>query len=329
VRRRDIVVIGASAGGVTTVKELVRRLPTRLDAAVMIVVHVPPSRNSVLPQILARVCPLHVAHAEDGDLIEACRVYVAPPDQHLLIQDGRLRLFRGPRENHNRPAIDMLFRSAAHVYGDRVIGVILSGSLDDGSDGLRLIKQAGGIAIVQDPDQAEFGEMPENAMLATSVDYRVRVEEIASLLNNLTSAEIPAMVEQEHPLDARDQPDHLIMPQQTAGDAAVAFSCPDCGGVLREVSDQEPLRYQCRVGHGYTADSLLASQSETVEQALWTAVRAMDEGADVASRLARRAGRRSRIAWVSKYEARASELKASARVIRQLLEGDVPADVPQ
>src|SRR5437660_7499134 len=192
---RDIIVIGASAGGVAALQEVVARLPEDLPATVLIVVHVPAWYPSVLPKILSRAGPLRASHARDGEAIECGRIYVAPPDHHLLISDGRLRLARGPRENHNRPAIDPLFRSAADAFGARVIGVVLSGSLGDGTAGLQAVKTAGGVAAVQDPSEAAFPDMPASALAWVKMDHCAAIEDIGPLLARLVSEEVVEMPE--------------------------------------------------------------------------------------------------------------------------------------
>jgi two-component system chemotaxis response regulator CheB len=318
-RHRDMIVIGGSAGGVAALQEVVARLPRELPAAVLIVVHVPAWYPSALPRILSRAGPLPASHARDGEEIGCGRIYVAPPDHHLLIDDGRLHLTRGARENHNRPAIDPLFRSAAEAFGRRVIGVVLSGLLGDGTGGLEAVKAGGGLAIVQDPSDARFPDMPASAMARVKMDHSVCIEAMGPLLAKLVSEEVVEMPELLHDDDATGN-EHLVTPQQTAGEDAVVFGCPDCGGVLRQTGEGELLHYRCRVGHAYSVEALLESQSDAIENALWTAVRSMDDSADVAKRLAERAGQHSRPEWVRKYEAQSRDLLASAGVIRRLLE---------
>ncbi len=182
---RDIVVIGASAGGVESLRSLVRGLSPDLPAAVFVVMHVQPYAVSRLPEILARSCPLPVDHARDGDRIVPGRIYVAPPDRHLLLRPGRVELTRGPRENHTRPAVDPLFRSAARAYGRRVAGVVLSGALYDGAAGVLAVKTRGGAAVVQDPTEAAVDGMPRSALRLVEVDHVLPVAEIAPLLVRL------------------------------------------------------------------------------------------------------------------------------------------------
>src|SRR5689334_21556883 len=195
----DIIVIGASAGGISTLSELVKLLPEDLDAAVFVVVHIPRHSSNLLPRILSRKGVLPASSPVEGEKIERGRIYVAPPDQHMLIKPGRIRLVHGPRENGSRPAIDPLFRTAARVYGQRVVGVVLSGTLDDGTAGLIAIKRRGGIAIAQDPDEALYAGMPTSAIEHHTVDYVLPVSEIASTLIALTS--MPRSTEGVEPVD--------------------------------------------------------------------------------------------------------------------------------
>jgi two-component system chemotaxis response regulator CheB len=187
--KRDIIVIGASAGGVQALQQLVQTLPPDLAAAVFVVLHTSPWAPSLLPQILSRSGPLPAAHARDGEGIERGRIYVAPPDHHLLLERDRTVLWKGPKENRFRPAINVLFRSAAGAYGERVTGVILTGALDDGSAGLWWISRQGGVALVQDPDEAQIDEMPRSALTYVSSAYVARLSEMGSFLTRLSTGE--------------------------------------------------------------------------------------------------------------------------------------------
>lgn len=281
---RDIIVVGASAGGVQALTKLVSELPLNLQAAVFIVLHVRADAPSLLPAILSRDAKLPVAHARDGEQIVPGKVYVAPPDQHLLIEDGRVKLVHGPKENLHRPSIDVLFRSAARWGGPRVIGVVLTGARDDGATGMRLIKQRGGIAIVQDPSEAPFPSMPMSVLQTVKVDYSLPLSAISPLLNELSKQTIE---EGEYPV-----PDEIEIESRIAGQNLDAsellasverigrisrLTCPDCHGALWEILDDDMLRYRCHVGHAFSADSLSEGQSEMLEVALWSAVRALEE----------------------------------------------------
>lgn len=288
----DMIVIGASAGGVEALMMVVRGLPRDLPAALFVVLHTPPSGESALPQILSHAGPLPVAHPRDGDPIEHGRIYVAPPDYHLLIERDRIRLVRGPRENRYRPAVDPLFRSAARAYGPRVIAVVLSGMLDDGAAGIAAVHARGGIGIVQDPNDALFPSMPTSAMRYDTPQHVAPARDIGPLLARLAreptrtaEKEVPEVMEKETEIaemkmGALNDPDKPGTPS--------VFGCPECGGVLWEMRDGPMLRYRCRVGHAYTADSLLSEQSTHLEAALWAALRGLEEKASLVHRLADR-----------------------------------------
>jgi two-component system chemotaxis response regulator CheB len=277
-----IVVIGASSGGIEALRKLVPGLPRDFPAPICVVVHTAPEAVGVLDVLLRRAGALPASNAAAGERLQAGRIYVAPPDHHLLVEPGALHLSRGPKENRFRPAIDPLFRSAAQVYGPGAVGVILSGSLDDGTAGLRTIKQLGGIAVVQDPSDALYPSMPQSALNHIEVDHVVPVSDIAPLLTQLVSRsldEMPRRVPLEVEVEVK------IAKEQSALDAGIGeigvpspFTCPECHGVLLRLKDASPLRFRCHTGHGYTADSLIAALNERIEDVLWTAVRTLQEG---------------------------------------------------
>jgi two-component system chemotaxis response regulator CheB len=248
----DIIVIGASAGGVQALVTLVGSLPQKLAAAIFVVLHIPAESPSLLSDILSRSGPLMAVPAVDCMDIEHRRIYVAPPDQHLLIERGHVRVVRGPRENRHRPAADPLFRSAARVYGPRVVGVILTGALDDGTAGLLTVKRQGGIAVVQDPDEALYPSMPMSALANVAVDYRLPLSKIGPLLVRLAGEQVEE--NGEHPVSKdmeiklEDMDVETLHNDERAGKPS-GFSCPECGGVLWEIEDGDLLRFRCRVGH--------------------------------------------------------------------------------
>jgi two-component system chemotaxis response regulator CheB len=318
-----IIVIGASSGGIEALSDVVSRLPEDLPAAVFVVVHVPPRSISVLPDILNRAGPLTAAHAKDNEKIKPGRIYVARPDFHMLIQDGSIRLVRGPRENNTRPAIDPTFRTAARVYGPRVVGVVLSGALDDGAAGLYAIKQRGGVAVVQDPQDALFPDMPQNAIAAVEVDHVLPKIEIAAVLNRLArepvkdaAGAVSDQMEKETEIE-----DVAMQSEEEKPGKPSVYGCPECGGVLWELHDGEMLRFRCRVGHGYTSEGLLSEQSESLDETLWSAYRALQENASLARRLAERAkSNRGSKELIRRFEKRASDAAEQARAIRKLLQ---------
>ena len=274
---KDIVVVGSSAGGVEALQRLCAALPADFPAALFVAQHLSPSARSVLPQLLDRVGPLPAASPEDGDTIEAGRIYVAGPDRHMLLRPGKVLMRRGPNENRTRPAVNALFRSAAIAYGGRVTGVVLTGLLDDGTDGLIAIKAAGGLSVVQDPADAEWPSMPSNALKRDHVDHTVAVTELGGLLNRLVrekageSVPLPDAYLVEDRIAAQE---FAVMESDIVTPGAPShISCPDCGGVLNQIDMQEEIRFRCQVGHAYTPLGLAVAQSEELERALSIAAR--------------------------------------------------------
>jgi two-component system, chemotaxis family, protein-glutamate methylesterase/glutaminase len=318
----DIIVIGASAGGVEAISSVVAQLPRDLPAAVLIVLHVSRGR-SVLPEILTRAGQLPAIHPDDGDPLEYGRVYVAPPDHHLTVEPGRVRVMHGPTENGCRPAIDPLFRSAARVYGPRVIGVVLTGALDDGTAGLAAVKEAGGLAIVQDPDNAFAPSMPRSARAFVQVDQVLPVGEIGVLLTSLTREQtgLPPVDTGPHVVAMEPDlaPPQLALQESDRPGKVSIFTCPECHGTLWEADERGIVRYRCRVGHVYSAESMLAAQTDSVDRALWTALRSMEERAALTQRLADRARARQHQFVARAFDERARLADANAAVIRELL----------
>ena len=266
---KDIVVVGASAGGVAPLQTLVRQFKADTPAAVFVVLHLPPSHTSYLPAVLGAHCELSVKHAVDGEKIQHGHVYIAPPDRHLVIESGHIHLSAAPRENRARPAINPLFRSAALTYGPRVIGVILSGMLDDGTAGLWEIKRQGGVAVVQEPDDAQFNQMPKSALANVPVDYKVPIKDIGALLVTLIgqpSLSLKGGVEAQ-----MGEPTRL--------------TCPDCHGPIERFRLGPITEYKCRVGHAYGPESMLAAHDDAEERALWSAIESLEEGADLADEI--------------------------------------------
>jgi two-component system chemotaxis response regulator CheB len=274
-------------------------------------------------------------HPHDGQSIQPGRIYVAPPDHHLLIEDGRVRLTRGPRENRNRPAADVLFRTAARAYGPRVVGVVLSGSLDDGTAGLVAIKSQGGLAVVQDPAEALSPGMPSNARDHVAVDHCLPVAELAALLARLAREPIPkpdrsqAVTRQlaeeadmaELDVEELQNPDRPVKPS--------VFGCPDCGGVLWELEDGNLIHFRCRVGHAWSPDSLMAEQVEALDGALWTALRALEENAALSRRLATQAEQRGFHRAAARFREQQRNGEQHALVIRKVLLGHKDPPPPE
>lgn len=318
------MVIGTSSGGVEALRRLAGDLPPDLPAALFVVMHVPEWAPSGLPGILSRAGPLKAVHPEDGDRIEKGRIYVAPPDFHLLVERGRVRLARGPKENRYRPAVDTLFRTAALAYGPRVVGVVLSGALNDWTAGLQAVKQRGGVAVVQDPGDALFSGMPESALEYVGADHCLPMEKIAPLLVRLSGE--PAKEEGVYPV-----PDDMELESRIAGLDPTAidsderpgelsrFTCPECSGPLYEIQSGDLVRFRCRVGHAFTAESMLYDKYDEVEKALYAALNTLEESALMADRLAARSHEHQHGHAATRFERRAEDARQQARIIRQVL----------
>jgi two-component system chemotaxis response regulator CheB len=278
--KKDIIVIGGSAGGFDAIKTLITGLPTDFNASIFIVWHMHPETAGILPEVLSRLQSIPATNAYNGETVEPRHIYVAPPDHHMMLEGDIIRLSRGPKENRFRPAVDPLFRSAAYIYRSRVIGVVLSGALDDGTSGLWSVKQYGGTAIVQDPKDALVPAMPASAMKAVNVDFVVPVTEIPGLLAELARTPAGAVaIEENNSIITREinialQNNHGI---ELFG-APTRFTCPECHGSLSVINDGERIRYRCHTGHAFSADCLLEGISENIEESLWNAIRGVEEG---------------------------------------------------
>jgi two-component system chemotaxis response regulator CheB len=274
---KDIVVVGSSAGGVDALQRLCAALPPDFPAALFIAQHLSPSARSVLPQLLDRAGPLSARSPVDGQVIEHGHIYVAAPDHHMLVREGRILMRRGPNENRTRPAVNALFRSAAVHYGARVIGIVLTGLLDDGTDGLIAIKAAGGTSVVQDPEDAEWPSMPRNALKRDHVDHCLPLVELAPLLRRLVDQEAgPSLpLPPEYRIEDRiaAQEFAVMEPDIVTPGAPSHISCPDCGGVLNHIEADKEIRFRCQVGHAFTPVGLAAAQNDELERALSIAVR--------------------------------------------------------
>jgi two-component system chemotaxis response regulator CheB len=326
---RDLIVIGGSAGSLDVLKMLVRGLPPDLPAALCITRHITSHAPNVLPQILAKHATLPTLSAVDGAELRPGHIYVAPPDHHLLVAPGHVRVTRSATENRFRPAIDPLFRSAALAYGPRVVGVILSGALDDGTAGLWAVKQRGGIAIVQDPQEAQHSSMPQSAMTYVPVDYCLAAAAIAPRLIHL----VQEVIEEE---GATPVPEELrietrIAMEDNALESGLMdlghlspFTCPECHGTLLQLRAGRFLRFRCHVGHAYSARSLLAELSESLDDAFWNTLRALDESIMLMQHIAEhlRADQASQLADL--FTRRAQEVRKRADVLRKMVMQDLP-----
>lgn len=334
---RQVVVVGASAGGVEATTEVVRRLPGDVAAPVLVAVHVASGAPSALPGILQRASGLPARHPADGDALRNGVIYVAPPDHHLLVgPDGRVRVVHGPRENGHRPAIDPLFRSAARYYGPRAVGIVLSGVLDDGAAGLRVLTDAGGTAVVQDPDDAMYPPMPLNAIAAADVEHVLPLADIGALVAKLVH-EMDARAVETMPVYDDRLDVELALTTMTVDDAAEgesvapasSYSCPDCHGVLNEIKEAGDVRYRCRVGHAWSPESLLAAKTEALEAALWMALRTLEEKALLARRLAARAHENGSAFSHARFTDQADDAQRGADAIRTLLARSATVVAPE
>lgn len=317
-----VIVVGASAGGMEAFSRLASTLDPTLPAAICFVVHISGAEPTAFAKRLSRNGPFDAVFARDEAALQAGYIYLAPPDRHLVLSDGRLRLLFGPRENWNRPAIDPLFRSAAVHYRGRAVGVLLSGALDDGVEGLRDIQRCGGITVVQEPSEALFPDMPRNAIERGCVDHVVPLSSMSELLRRLSQSPVVA----EPPI-----PEELLREVSFVEEGDVAFryaepdwqqtplACPECGGPLWERIG-ESKSYGCTVGHRFGAQSLTAFQDQSIEQALWQALRLLEERGDLQNRLAIDEAGRGREKQAQIYRDRAVDSQVNAKRLKQLLQ---------
>jgi two-component system chemotaxis response regulator CheB len=320
-----VVAVGASAGGVEALRGLVAGLPEDLDAAVLVVLHLPASAKSVLPEILARAAQLAVAPAHDGEELTAGRILVAIPDHHLVVHDGHIRLLRGPRVNGHRPAIDPLFVSAARTFGPAALGILLSGTLDDGVNGLLGIRDRGGSTAAQDPHEAAYPDMPENAIRAGAVDHVADLRGLAELIVKFAHEPPHFSGPIADPTDSVEtevsEVGELSNASTHPGDPRgklVDIACPNCGGSLWASDDGN--YFECRTGHAYSAESLVEVQADAVDDALWGAYRALLEQADLNARMARRVERLRGVRSRSQsYRHTADDALRRAEVLRAVL----------
>ena len=328
--KRDIVVIGASAGGLDMLRNLVAQFPADFPGAIFIVWHLPPQSPSILGDILDRAGALPAKQAQDSEPIKPGHIYVARPDHHLLVEDGHVRVSHGPKENRFRPSVDALFRSAALDYRSRVVGVVLSGSLDDGASGLYAIKQCDGVAIVQDPVEAPYFDMPVNAMRAVPVDYVLPISEMGAQLVRLASGS-PAQnhngehAKKENPMLSKMEIEVKIALGKNSmdsgwfslGDASL-FTCPECHGALLQIKEGNRTRFRCHTGHAFSLNSLLAEVTKSIEDSLWNTMRAVEESELVLTHMARHLAENGEVEAVAIFEEKARQARERANIIRQM-----------
>ncbi|RBY90922.1 chemotaxis protein CheB [Blastococcus sp. TF02A-26] len=300
-------------------------LPPDLPATVLVVSHLPTSAHSHLPQILDRVAALPVRAAVDGAPLTPGTVWVAVPDRHLMVVDGHVALSRGPRENGHRPAVDVLFRSAARAAGPRVIGVVLSGALDDGTAGMVAIRARGGVGVVQDPEEAMYGSMPRHAREIGGAEHVVALDALPKLLDDLLAEEVDAS-EAPPPSELMDMETamaRLDIDAMNADDrpgSPSGFGCPSCHGALFAIDEGGLERFRCRVGHAWSPEALAEEQSQALEGALWMALRGLEERAALALRMGERAEDRGHLHTAATFRRRHDEAQNAAMLLRALLE---------
>jgi two-component system chemotaxis response regulator CheB len=321
VDRHDIIVIGGSAGALDPLRKIVTELPSGLAAKLFVVLHRPAHSGDMLRNLLSWTSKLPVRVPCDGERLESGTIYIAPPDHHLILKEDYMRLTRGPRENQWRPAIDVLFRSAAVVYGPRVIGVILSGALDDGSAGLSAVKRCRGIAIVQAPADAAVSDMPESAIRNASVDHIVPAQQLADIIQRVAgqppgpSQEIPAELLLEVQIA---EGGHTSVDLQNSLGELTPFTCADCGKPLWKQRG-DVLRFRCLTGHELSARSLERGLDQNLEAAIWAAIRQFEQRTNLQRAMAEEEERKGRSLVASNYRDRASEAQSHAEALRQLL----------
>ena len=325
-----VVVVGASAGGVASLIELVRQLPADLPAAVLVVQHLAPHHPSDLPSILSRAGALEAVHPVDGETLRDARIYVAPPDRHLLIEDHHIAVKRGPKENRFRPSVDALFRAAAYTFGERAIGVVLSGALDDGTSGLWSIKRLGGVTIVQDPADAQFDSMPVSALEQVEIDHIVA----AGAMGKLISALIAAPAAQASDKSDDDVRKRLALETSISanGDAFAKgvtdlgdytpFTCPECEGVLIRVKEGRNVRFRCHTGHGLSREALLYGVVEKVEMRYWDVMRSLEEAVMLLEEMGHTLDTNGESRAASRFRDNAKKAARESRQVRDLVLGD-------
>jgi two-component system chemotaxis response regulator CheB len=322
VSKHSIIVIGTSAGGMEALKQLVADLPADLPAAVFIVWHVAPAYPSVLPQILDRVTPLSVAHAMDKEAIQPGRIYIAPPDHHLLVDEGCVRVTKGPKENRFRPSVDVLFRSAALAYGSQVVGVVLTGLLNDGASGLYAVKERGGKAVVQDPLDALHASMPIEAMKAVGVDHCVPIKEMGALLGRLSNEAVEER--EENPVSEEMKLEVGIAREDRAFESGIMkigqlspYTCPECHGVLLQLNEGNIIRFRCHTGHAYSLNALLTEVTESIETSLWKTLRGIEESELLMNHIAEHLHKANDGEMAELFLQKSQETRKRAELVRQ------------
>lgn len=322
--KRDIIVIGASAGGIEALSRLFENLPKNTPASIFVVQHITPHGPDALPMILSNTTEMDVKNAEDGEKFERGVIYLAPPDNHLMIANGKLSVARGPKENLHRPSVDALFRSAAYAHGGRVISVILTGNMDDGSSGVWAVKACGGVCVAQDPGDAMYPDMPLNAIRYGNIDYVEPLNQIAPLLLRLLEGDAPEARNPDTPAEEVPVWEAAMKGRSdvTQFGAPSYFTCPSCSGTLWEFHEGDLVRYRCRTGHAFSLQSMVAEQDEALERALWIAIRTLDEKVDLMNRIATRSRESNAKSVTANIERQRKEASDTAKILRDLVKAN-------
>lgn len=320
---KHIVVVGTSAGGLSALNELVSQFDTAWDAAFFIVLHL--SRKGIsdfLRHRLQHYTKLNAVLAQDGLPIERGNIYIAPPGNHLLVKKGVVKLGHGPEENRWRPSIDVLFRSAAAAYNSQVTGLVLTGLLDDGTAGMWAIKRSGGTAIVQDPNEAEYPDMPLSVLNRMEVDHCLTLNEMGPALANLfatkqiTNTPVPEDVKAEAAIaEKMASGPETLTPLGTQS----VYGCPDCGGILFEIKDEKILRFRCQIGHSYNEEDLEIKQVENIENTLWVALRMMEERKNLITKIEGQTRARGYHRYADEHKQKGDELQVHINKLKELL----------
>ncbi|RDC63196.1 chemotaxis protein CheB [Adhaeribacter pallidiroseus] len=324
----NIIVIGTSAGGMEALCKLLDQLPEKLPAAIFIVQHLSmDSSSDYLVKRMAKHTKLQVKVAENDEVFQRGTVYMVPADRHLLLTNKRILVAKGPRENQFRPAVDPLFRSAAAYHGSRVIGVILTGMMNDGTVGMDAVKRSGGITVVQDPDDAEHPDMPRNALRNVSIDYVVPIREMGALLYSLSqtpsgdSITVPQDILNEAQMVERIMTNGVMSDIKKMDDLGErsGYSCPDCGGGLWEINQGTVKRYRCHSGHAYNEESLFNSMNSALEETLWVSMRIMEERRNMLESMANMERSKGQSRWAVMQQERAEEMKIHVERLKEIL----------
>ncbi len=316
---RDILAIGTSAGGVEALTFLAKKFDPQLPASVLVTIHLSSRICSAFDEVLSRAGPLPAQFVHDGDVLKQGRIYIAPPNRHLIVDGTRLLLGEGARENHARPAIDPMLRSAAVCCGARTVGVVLTGTLGDGASGLWAVRRAGGIAVVQDPEDAKFSEMPLTALKRVEPDYVARLADMPAVLNGLVHQQIgaPSSVPPSLKFEveiARGK--HGTMNEMDDLGRRSVLACPDCGGAMWEINEGELSRFRCHVGHAYTAEMMSLALDENLRRALASAQRALEERATLARKLKKQVLHAGHMLLAETWAERLREFERETEIIR-------------